>query len=67
MGEAMCQTGHCYLLNYALDEEQLRYFSLENYIIYLDLEEVEQVACRLFQVHIQLPNCLNSNYQDDNG
>ena len=40
------------LLNYASNEEQLECFSWENYIIYLDLEEVVQVACCLFQFHI---------------
>ena len=34
------------------NEEQLRYFSLENYIIYSDLEEVVQVLCCFFKVHI---------------
>ena len=51
-------------LNYAHNEEQLRYFSLENNIPYWDLKEAVQAACCLFRarIHIQI----NSNYQDIN-
>ena len=37
------------MLNYALNEERLRYFSLENYIIYWDLEEVVYKLTLLIQ------------------
>ena len=39
------------MLNYARKDEQLRYFS-KRIISFIDLEEVVQVACCLFQVYV---------------